>query len=88
MKDCVIPNSLVNVILILLYVESYCCVKIDRESRDISDTLNQSNCDGISSAYFIGGGRCTCVTFSSILSTNTGRIACIRNRNIDKSKHT
>ena len=73
--------------LILLYVKSYCCVKIDRELRDIIDLLNPINCDGIRLAY-LDGGRCKCSTFYSIVSTNMGQIACFQNKNIDKSKHT
>ena len=73
--------------LILLYVESYCCVKIDRELRDIIDLLNPINCDGIRLAY-LNGRRCKCFTFSSIVSTNMGQIACIKNKNIDTSKYT
>ena len=87
MKICVTSNSLVNVTLILLYVASYCSVIIDRELRDVSDLLDPSSCDSISGAFF-NRLRCKCSTISSIVSTNTGRIACIPNVNIDKSKYT
>ena len=73
--------------LILLYVESYCCVKIDRELRDIIDLLNPTNCNDISLAY-MDGRRCKCSIFYSTVSTNMGQIACIQNKNIDASKYT
>ena len=87
MKICVIPNSLVNVILILLYVKSDFCVKIDRELRDASDLLYKSNCESIK-RVFIERGRCSCSIDSGIVSRNTGPIECIPSKIIAKSKHT
>ena len=87
MKICVIPNSLVNVILILLYVKSDFCAKIDRELRDASDLLYKSNCESIKRA-FIERGRCRCSIDFSIVSRNTGPIECIPSKIIAKSKHT
>ena len=81
-------KSLVNVILLLLYIESYYCFTIYREFRDESDTLDASNCNGIFNTYF-EQGRCKCGISqeASIVSTNTAQIACVRNNDIDKSKY-
>lgn len=89
MNISMISNSLVNVILSLLYVESRSYFKIDRYSRDVSDLLDANNCNSISQA-FLENGRCRCSIppASTILSANTGKIACIANRNIDSSKYT
>ena len=76
-------------ILILLYMDSCCCVRISRESRDISDFFNSINCNSISQSYLDSVEfRCKCASISSIVSTDTGRIACIRNEDIDRSKFT
>ena len=87
MKICVISSSLENMILILLYMESSFCVMISRELVDISDSLDSNNCESISRS-FTERGRCKCVSVSSIVSTDTGEIACIRNKDIDRSKYT
>lgn len=87
MKISVISNSLVNVILLLLYMEPCCFVTIIRELRDESDVLGERNCNRIAHT-FVNNGRCRCDTSrSSILSTNTGQIACIADSNIDRSKY-
>ena len=80
-------KSPVNIILFVLYVESCCCFTIDRESRDVSDSLDKDNCDSINQS-FSESGRCRCSTESSIVSKNTGPIACVLDNNIDKSKYT
>ena len=83
-----ISNSLVNVIHLLLYMESCCFVTITRELRDKSDRLNVNNCNGISNS-FLEQGRCRCNSErSSISSTNAGHIASILDDRIDKSKYT
>ena len=86
MKIFVTSNPLVNGILILLYVESYCSMNIDRGLRDVSDSLHISSCSKIGDP--LNELKCTCFTNSSIVSTNTDPIACIPNVNIDRSKYT
>ena len=89
MKICVMSNSLVNVILVLLYIESCRSFTIDRELRDISDSLDANNCNSIVQSYVVGGRRCRCDGISSsIVSTDTGLIHCIKNKDIDISKYT
>ena len=62
---------------------------IDKEKRDRTDSLTQRNCDGIYQSAF-EAGRCRCVLSggSSIVSTETGGIACVSNKDIDISKYT
>ena len=67
----------------LHYLESCYCVTIDRESRDRSD-IDINNCDWLQGS-FVDRGRCRCVA-SSIVSTITGQIKCVRNGDIDTSK--
>lgn len=89
MKISVISNSLVNVIILLLCIESCCFFKIDRELRDTSDSWDINNCNSIRRT-FLENGRCRC-SFSqgsSILSTNTGQIGCTMNSHIDSGKNT
>ena len=87
MKVCVIANSLVNFILILLHMKQSSCITIDRESRDIIDSLAINNCDSIRKT-FIQQGRCKCAEIASIASTDTAGIGCIRNKDIDRRKYT
>ena len=53
------------------------------------DLLNGNNCESILNS-FIERQRCKCSfgAGASIVSTNTNRIACIRNEDIDKGKYT
>ena len=87
MKIGVRSKSLVKIILFSLYMESCCCLKIYRESRDVSDLLGVKNCDQIPKT-FLELGRCRCSLVSSIVSTDTGQLQCIANKDIDKSKYT
>lgn len=88
MKIVVISNLSFNVILLLLYMELCCCIVIDRESRDTSDSFDINNCNEIIRTFSVKG-RCKCDSpGSSILSTNTGQLACIKNRDIGSSKYT
>ena len=89
MKISVISKSLVNIILFLLYIESCYCVKIDRDSPDISDLVDTNNCDSIQNSNLaVGRCRCSIGSGSSIVSTNTGHLSCVANGNIDSSKYT
>ena len=80
-------NSLVNIILSFLYLESCRCFKIDREIIDISDKSG-SNCNGISLS-FQEAQRCKCsiTPESSIVSTDNGKITCVIGKNVDSSKY-
>ena len=88
MKISLISTSLVTVFLLFLCMESCCSFTIDRDSRDTSDSLNMNNCNNIRQS-FIDAGRCACdLSFSSVVSTVTGGLACVANRNIDTRKYT
>ena len=70
----------------LHYLESCYCVTIDRESRDRSDIdIDINNCNWLQGS-FLERGRCRCVA-SSIVSTITDQIKCVRNGDIDASKN-
>ena len=88
MKISVKSRLLVNAILFLLYMESCCCVIIDRGSPDISDSVDNGNCESIRNSYFNTVRRCRCSIGhqSSIVSTNTGKLFCVANGDIDRSK--
>ena len=89
MKISVMSNSLVNVIFSLFYIEPFCFVTIDRGKVDITDTLtwNANNCNRVYQT-FSEHGRCKCsiTPSSTILSTETGQVACIENGNINEGK--
>ena len=88
MKNWVGSKPPVNVILFLLYMESYCCFKIDRGLKDISDSLDvDNNCNSIERS-FVQHGRCKCDSIASIASINTGPLKCIADKEIDESKYT
>ena len=83
-------KSLVNITLFLLYMESCCCLTIYRELRDKSDLLSTSNCNGITQTFFEHETRrckCSISPKASIVSTNSGKISCIVDSNIDSSKY-
>ena len=90
MKIEVRSKTLVNIILLLLYMESCCGFTIDREGRDISASFDQSNCNSIPRTFASQPGRCKCdrTPKSSIASTIAGTIACVENEDIDTSKYT
>ena len=89
MKIGVRSKSLVNIILLLFYIESYTCFTIYRTSRDESDSLDTHNCESIDGTFSVQAGRCKCeISSASIVSTNTGQIACVKNTDIGKSKYT
>ena len=90
MKIGVRSKSVVVIILLLLYMESSCYFTIDRELRDISDSFDKNNCNSIRRTFSNQPGKCMCdqTPKSSILSTNAGQIACIKNEDIDKGKYT
>ena len=69
------------------YMKSCYCVTIDRELRDTSDFLHVNNCNWLLNSY-VENGKCKCATISSIVSTSTGNIACVRDGYIDRSKST
>ena len=89
MKIGAISKLPLNVTLLLLYMDLCCCFAIDRELRDMSDSLDVNNCDSILRTFSIQSRKCKCdLSRGSISSTNTGQIACIKNRDIGSSKYT
>lgn len=63
---------------------------LDRASVDKVDLINFNNCNDIFNSIFLPGGRCKCSLRkgSSIVSQDTGQIACVSDHSIDKSKYS
>lgn len=87
MKIIIRENGLFSIVITLFCMESCCCIRIDREDKDIIDTLANNHCNDISTA-FVEGKRCRCSlgAGSSIASIVPEDIECIINRQIDRSK--
>ena len=62
---------------------------LDRALGDRVDVINFHNCNSITQS-FMEAGRCRCSIgpWSSIVSTNTGQIECVKDNNIDRSKYS
>ena len=76
-------NSLLYIILVLLYMDLCRSVRLDRSFQDQVDAINLNNCDGITGSY-MEGGRCRCsLSPTTVVSRGTGEIECIRDYFID-----
>lgn len=89
MKINLALNALIYITLSCFYMESRCCIKIDREVQDKIDSLNGTNCDGISHSIFEAGiCRCSINSESSIVTSYTGGIACVSNTYLERGEYT
>lgn len=89
MKINLALNALIYITLSFFYMESRCCIKIDREVQDKIDSLNRTNCDGISHSIFEAGiCRCSINSESSIVTSYTGDIACVSNTYLERGEYT
>lgn len=84
MKINLALNALIYITLSFFYMESRCCIKIDREVQDKIDSLNGTNCDGISHSIFEAGIN----SESSIVTSYTGDIACVSNTYLERGEYT
>ena len=63
-------------------------IRLDRQFVDKVDFFDTRSCEGITNA-FVESNRCRCSIFSSsVVSRDTRQIACIRDKEIDRSKYS
>ena len=89
MKINLALNALIYFTLSFFYMESRCCIKIDRQVQDKIDSLNGTNCDGISHSMFEAGRcRCSINSESSIVTSYTEGIACVSDTYLERGEYT